>query len=179
MTNSNGDKSFWKMFGGIVTGVTGIVSAVVTILALLVPGGEPDARPRTPKGDEAIAAWAKRANEICKDVASDITALGGTETPDQVAAGLPRARSANDELATVPRPPDARDRIARMIALYGESYDQLDAAITATALSDDQAVRAAVSAAVETTARADALATELGADSCRESPAPTPRAEGA
>lgn len=189
-TDSTDDKPsgrpFWTSLGGVLTGVAGVVSALAAVLALVITGNTPEKRgPGSPPGSDAVIVnamssttsttqaelvrWAEQANAICKDAASDITAQGGADTPEQLAAAIPRARQASEQLIAVSRPAGARDRIARMIDLYEGSYDAIELALTAKQTGNDQAAREAVSRAEELSAQADSLATELGAVACVES----------
>lgn len=182
------DRPFWTSLGGVLTGVAGVVSALAAVLALVITGNTPEERgsgspsasdavvvdassTTTPTIQAELVQWAEQANAICKDAASDITANGGADTPEQLAAAIPRARQASEQLIAVSRPAGARDRIARMVRLYEGSYDDIELALTAKRTGNDQAAREAVSRAEELSAQADSLATELGAGACVESSA--------
>jgi hypothetical protein len=122
----------------------------------------------------ASTPWATKANAICARMNAKAVEVGNAQTDQQVLTKGPKLvaiqRSAIAELRALPAPRGHEKQVAQLLALYATSSNASADAIAATRRGDAKAVQAATATGVPATARANALAADLGATECARDP---------
>jgi hypothetical protein len=172
-------KSFWSGLSGALAAITALLTAVGTLIAVLVQvgvigddGGNGGSGGTTTSA--AMVDWAGEANEACERANELIGELPDADRADpSEALGLAeRALSINRqmvrELTKLPRPEPEREQIQAFLRVGARLNESAEEAIAAVKALNVEAVRQREAEISKFGAEFDAAAVELGASTCAE-----------
>jgi hypothetical protein len=168
--------AFWTSLPGVLTAVTGLITAVAAVATL---GPTPADTPR--RTDSIPAAdWGDRVDELCLSAAREIRPIvthASSSDVVQATAALRDLVDVVDRFGTrvegIPVPQGHIDERNALIAHFGNLTGAMDDMIAAAEAGDAQAIDTAQSFVERETDRMDKILKDLGATACDAIDLPT------
>lgn len=184
--------AFWTTLPGILTGLATLITAIVALVAAFggssdsdrdgtqtTPGSASESgsspassRQRPDRGERLQAAWAAKANKICRPALDQMRSLGpATSVADTELARLTGmigiVRDTTDSLRMLRAPPDHQsvDRLLRLLDTWSQ---RSSAANDATRVQNEYAYNQAVAGAEALRSDVETTATQVGVRSCAD-----------
>lgn len=187
---SGGGKTSWfTTLPGILTGTAAVLTATGTLAGIFLTRGDggdagdpppgnvisvvPDATTTVPEGPTR-AAWARKANAICRRTAASLTpqtiAINQAQTIEEVIAASAQVVQAAlgmvDEIRALEAPAGDEQRIATMVDAWRETLRTVQDGVDAARLGDVNAFAQTYARAANLAEEGNAVADDLGADAC-------------
>ena len=181
-------KGFWGSLPGILTGIAGVLTAVGTIVGIMVVQGGGGTPVRSDPNVPAVVLhdtsntsntsgptrtqWAKAANDVCAGIDAQLSGYGQPSTfEEQIAAyGIyaQAMRDADRQVRAIATPTADADRIREMTDLWDQAAGHLESAVTAAQAGEAQSYQNELLQYSDPNSRGNQIAYDLGASACAD-----------